>query len=235
MVTSMLRGVGRPKKPPKQWTRWSQATDDTLKRCPRCGESKPVKTAFIWIKGGTQPNTYCKTCWAELARINYEKPRQTSLWYDATDETLKRCPKCGEEKPVLIDFYWIKKHTIPSPYCKPCSTDYSLEWNRAHPELVKKRARISYDKTLYGLPPEARAEMTDVQSGLCAICCQPPPAHHKNQVLHMDHDADTGQVRGLLCTGCNTALGGFVHDPIRLERAAQYLLLAAVLRALGLS
>ncbi len=213
------------------WTHWSQANEFTLKRCPRCGESKRVKSDFIWINGGTKPNTYCKACCSEMARL--QPPRKNSRWHGATPETVKLCPKCGEEKAVLSEFYWLKKHSVPSTYCKDCSKDYTLAWSRAHPERARSNARASYDKTLYGLPPEARAAMYKTQGGLCAICCQPPPARHTRQTLHIDHDATTGQVRGLLCHGCNTALGGFEHDPERLERAAEYLRLAAVLRVLG--
>jgi hypothetical protein len=58
------------------------------------------------------------------------------------------------------------------------------------------------------------------QNGRCAICDQlPKPGTH----LHVDHDHKHGPIRGLLCKGCNIALGELEDDPARAEAAAAYL------------
>ena len=44
--------------------------------------------------------------------------------------------------------------------------------------------------------------MFAVQGGVCAICEEAPASH-------VDHDHETGRVRGLLCFNCNGALGQF--------------------------
>jgi hypothetical protein len=55
--------------------------------------------------------------------------------------------------------------------------------------------------------------------GLCDICGGVPTGIG----LCIDHDHETGMVRGLLCNGCNIGLGGFRDNPRLLIRAADYL------------
>lgn len=43
------------------------------------------------------------------------------------------------------------------------------------------------------------------------------------QYLCVDHDHETGIVRGLLCNACNTAIGMFEEDLERFGRAVDYL------------
>ncbi len=53
------------------------------------------------------------------------------------------------------------------------------------------------------------------QEGKCAICRQPEPM---NRRLSLDHDHQTGQLRGLLCCMCNLALGNFEKYPEQLQK-----------------
>ena len=39
----------------------------------------------------------------------------------------------------------------------------------------------------------------------------------------VDHDHATGEIRGLLCVNCNSAIGKLRDDPILLQRATCYL------------
>lgn len=64
------------------------------------------------------------------------------------------------------------------------------------------------------------------QAGECAICCNEisiarnadPKIH-----AHVDHDEDTGQIRELLCSKCNTGIGSLKHNPDILRQAADYI------------
>lgn len=57
--------------------------------------------------------------------------------------------------------------------------------------------------------------MVDEQGGVCAICGSDDPQC-------VDHDHGTGKVRGVLCQGCNGALG-YVENQRWLDSASQYL------------
>ena len=59
------------------------------------------------------------------------------------------------------------------------------------------------------------------QEGCCAICHKHQSGF--NKALAIDHDHETGDVRGLLCMQCNTALGKFNDNTDLLHSAIKYL------------
>jgi Recombination endonuclease VII len=81
------------------------------------------------------------------------------------------------------------------------------------PEL-RAKSRLA----AYGLTKEGYDRMLAQQHGACAICKRQP-----QETLCIDHDHDTGQVRGLLCRKCNLGLGFFDDSPSLLRAAAAYL------------
>lgn len=72
----------------------------------------------------------------------------------------------------------------------------------------------------YGINGEQFAEMERKQNGVCAICELPPK---DGKFLAVDHDHQTGAVRGLLCISCNRGIGYLADDPQRLRKALAYL------------
>lgn len=91
-----------------------------------------------------------------------------------------------------------------------------------HIEATSLRHWRNNIKARYGLTLEEFEEILELQGGVCAICKQPEKDRYKRR-LCVDHDHETGKVRGLLCHMCNTALGKFSDDPDRLDAAAAYL------------
>jgi len=76
----------------------------------------------------------------------------------------------------------------------------------------------------YGLTPERFDALYQAQGGLCCICGQPPSGKGIAGVLHVDHDHETGQIRGLLCMRCNTGIGCLGESVDRMRMASEYLL-----------
>ena len=55
------------------------------------------------------------------------------------------------------------------------------------------------------------------QCGKCAICGEVMTAPH------VDHDHETGIIRGLLCRQCNVGIGALGDKAINLQNAVDYL------------
>ena len=86
--------------------------------------------------------------------------------------------------------------------------------------VKQERARERQLKRLYGLSLDAYQVLLESQNGTCFIC-QKPPTMAKPLVV--DHNHDTGVIRGLLCSSCNWALGGLQDSSVVCRRAAEYL------------
>lgn len=70
-------------------------------------------------------------------------------------------------------------------------------------------------KKHYGLSEQDYNEMLEKQKGQCAIC-----GNYRKLVV--DHCHNYGNVRSLLCSNCNSAIGLLGEDPITILAAAAY-------------
>lgn len=131
---------------------------------------------------------------------------------------VQRCRACGETK-VLTEFYRNRSrragHDIT---CKDCRR--KEERDRRASDPVRQRDLLLRSK--YGITLAEYDWLVEQQEGRCAICLVDAPGRGSD-IWHVDHDHDTGEVRGLLCNRCNPGLGFFQDDPDRLELAARYL------------
>ena len=60
----------------------------------------------------------------------------------------------------------------------------------------------------------------ELQGGVCAICKKPPKPSKR---FDIDHDHETLQFRGLLCTNCNRGIGYLQESVTNFEEAITYL------------
>lgn len=84
-------------------------------------------------------------------------------------------------------------------------------------ESAKEVKRRSTLKRRYGLTPEQLVDMFEAQNKECKICLKTIDKYH------IDHDHDSGIVRGLLCGPCNMALGLLKDNTETLRSAIEYL------------
>ncbi len=134
-------------------------------------------------------------------------------------------PKNGERPPA--DCHPEKGH-YAFGLCQFCyRREYEIK-RRENPDYGRKLAVVTRRGNLrraYGLTPEEYDQLSQQQGGLCAICGEREMQVNQYGVkrLAVDHDHETGLVRGLLCNNCNNGLGRFKDNPERLLRAVSYL------------
>jgi hypothetical protein len=129
----------------------------------------------------------------------------------------RNCAKCNS----LFE----TKYTVGRQfsYCKVCCTEKrKKDWIENKTKIAKSN-RYSDVKNRYGLSKDDYEDLIKKQDGKCAICNSSRGTKYKWRALAIDHDHATGQVRGLLCQGCNTAIGMFKDDIELLNKAISYL------------
>ena len=127
---------------------------------------------------------------------------------------LKRCTKCGEEKP-LSNFHNERRSSDGvTARCKPCTSNYGKAWRQAKGNNYHRTQR-------YGITPDEYVEMLEEQLHTCACCGSSNPKRKAGFVI--DHDHATGQIRGLLCHSCNIGIGQLGDSIDGLTKALDYL------------
>jgi len=196
-------------------------------QCSRCHEAKPLAE---FAKG----QNYCRPCQAAWSREHRAANRQAALAVEAKRRALARarlervpaippptkvCGMCRVEK-VASEFSPNRSANDGlQGRCKPCASKGAMEWNKAHPEQFRRNQRNSAIRRQFGLESEQYDRLLAKQGHACAICKTPPG----RLCLAVDHNHETGRVRGLLCTRCNMALGLLGEDPALLRAMTAYL------------
>lgn len=78
---------------------------------------------------------------------------------------------------------------------------------------------VAWIQHKYDLSVSEYQDLYDSQGGRCAICAQLPSGGR----LCVDHDHESGEVRGLLCDNCNKAIGLFQDSPEVIINAVEYI------------
>ena len=138
----------------------------------------------------------------------------------------KVCSHCRKEKSA-DQFHRRTEATRVGelrPYCKACHLERGRRWRAANKERDKRSGRNLHLKRTFGITVADEDAMIAACGNRCQICGEPPLGKRTStQRLHVDHDAETGEIRGLLCSKCNQGIGMFNHQTRRLAAAIEYL------------
>lgn len=103
---------------------------------------------------------------------------------------------------------------------------YKARRMRAYRKVNSENCKAINIKRKYGLSKEQHEVMKIAHDNLCAICHKKETSIDNNgskRALAIDHCHETGKVRGLLCTNCNTLIGRAKDSVDVLNSAIQYL------------
>lgn len=131
----------------------------------------------------------------------------------------KRCPSCKETKSKDL-FYKSKTSTDGcQSYCKVCANFRATSYARENKDKIPTTGYSL--KRRYGITSEDYSRMLEEQNYKCAICFIDKCQSGRN--FAVDHNHDTGKIRGLLCSACNMGLGNFKDSPELIKKAINYL------------
>jgi ribosomal protein L40E len=222
------------------------------KKCKKCGAMKPISAYQIRKESGKLRNE-CNDCLNAYHREFYLRKigkfkRDAKAEKREAEE--KICIRCKELKPISeFGLHNIQKNQHRN-FCKQCQKEWDSkyktstegkqkidEWREKNQEKIiayrelyktdprKKEKMRNYGRknTLkqFGLTQEDYDKILQSQNGHCAICGNGTNGNKKN--FCVDHDHETGKVRGLLCHNCNVSVGLMKESPLLLRKAAEYL------------
>lgn len=125
-----------------------------------------------------------------------------------------------------------RRHKNGAAYCLECHKE-SFKRNykpkiriKKEPIILSKKEKQTKNRTMllkgkYGMTNNDYNQMFVNQNGRCAICNF--DLNNLYRAASIDHDHETGKVRGLLCNNCNWALGLFKDNCEFLQNAIFYL------------
>ena len=145
---------------------------------------------------------------------------------------MRLCKKCGSTKEPTEFHKDTKRKSGLRSWCMTCTnrmnakyanTPEGKAWSRNYFNTPERRKacrvrQIEYQKTeagkffgywgtvkfKYGITKDQYDKMLSDQGGHCALCDSAPCDTPGKKRLAIDHNHETGEVRGLLCRECNS-------------------------------
>jgi len=178
-------------------TKW-----DNRKRNPNYQRWRHLKRAYGMV------DEWSSDFWAFCAAVGERPTARHRLFPLRNDELF------GPE-----NFAWIE--TLPYDFSNPeDERQYQRDLRKIDPTYERRQTLRRHGLTL-----DQYQALFKEQGGVCAMCKTPERTKRFGRVQHLcvDHDHETGRVRGLLCVNCNKVLGHAFDRPDILAAGALYL------------
>ena len=159
---------------------------------------------------------HCPTCDKDLPRSKFGKNRSKK------DGLTHDCLECRH----IYQATWRnanrdKVREVGQRYARANLTkimEKNRHYRKRRPDLVRKW----WLKAKWGLTPEQYESILAIQGGGCGICKATPNGNGRAKWLYIDHDHESGFIRGLLCARCNIALNRMVLNTQWIKAAKEY-------------
>ena len=115
----------------------------------------------------------------------------------------KYCKSCGRFLP--IESFERNRPSVWRSECKEC---------RASKKPIPARVRREY---------EAQNPRPEIGSEFYCIVCDRTIIVEKNRDVNLDHNHETGEIRGWICNRCNTGIGNLRENVSILKRAIKWI------------
>jgi len=147
------------------------------------------------------------------------------LWYNVFMKMCiaDGCARKANAKSLCPKHYYRNKtYGNPNVVRFPWREDRSCQI----PDCPREHEAKGYCKNHYmilykfDISPEEYHNKLIQQNNVCDICNE---KCNQKEMLSLDHNHKTNQIRGLLCSACNMALGGFRDSKKILSSAINYL------------
>ena len=173
--------------------------------CQNCGKEFVPSKNDIRIK-------FC----SEKCRLEYrKKTHYMENYYKENKEekwVAKRPMRAAKKNQSVRIKYWENEEFRESVKKR------SREYNQRHPEK-----KLAQHLSEFGLTIDDYNAMLKKQNYRCAICGSEGKTDRRFRKLGVDHNHETGAVRGLLCDNCNILLGHAKDNVDILRNAIKYL------------
>jgi len=189
------------------------------KRCPRCGEVKPVSEFYKAVGKVAGYATHCKGC-ASVSAAEYRKRVADREFEDIQATGKKRCCMCKRRLPVEQFNYARSDCDGLASHCRDCGKEYKRQhyeenYGKFYNRQVEYRQRYPERRSAFAAVYEATSKGELTRPDACSKC------GNTGYIVAHHHDYETPMDVVWLCLRCDRQLHADLKRKDRASRASE--------------